>query len=300
RSTQLWIRVRSGAICKIFTLTFDLLAPPEDLEDAWRNNWAFVDDGSLTIEALMDDPSYPGDADIQLAVEDCSSLSDRWLDFFFYPGRFSVPMLESALHIYKKGLKLSTESSRSTKESPLKGRICDAIAAKISVDQDAEGQLDFAKYQSEIAAQWHVFFGLVRHLHTRRGDSLSLAFDVETDLAWSVRADQVGPVRQCSEVEVMNLNKDVFLTQEDSFIVNSMPLADHLTDENSVHIGRLLAGARTFRRGLSSDFQTLFVTATAADALKIGINDTTPNGTQDKHLEDLRQLYELCALHTEV
>ncbi|KAH0273394.1 hypothetical protein KCU71_g18400, partial [Aureobasidium melanogenum] len=300
RNTQLWIRVRSGAICKIFTLTFDLLAPPEDLEDAWRNNWAFVDDGSLTIEALMDDPSYPGDADIQLAVEDCSSLSDRWLDFFFYPGRFSVPMLESALHIYKKGLKLSTESSRSTKESPLKGRICDAIAAKISVDQDAEGQLDFAKYQSEIAAQWHVFFGLVRHLHTRRGDSLSLAFDMETDLAWSVRADQVGPVRQCSEVEVMNLNKDVFLTQEDSFIVNSMPLADHLTDENSVHIGRLLAGARTFRRGLSSDFQTLFVTATAADALKIGINDTTPNGTQDKHLEDLRQLYELCALHTEV
>jgi WD40 repeat protein/tetratricopeptide (TPR) repeat protein len=300
RNTQLWIRVRSGAICKIFTLTFDLLSVPEDLEDAWRNNWALVDDGSLTIEALMNDPSYPGDADIQLRVEDYSSLSDRWLDFFFYPGRFSVPMLESALHIYKRGLKLSIDSSRSIKESPLKGRICDAIAAKISVDQDSEGQLDFDKYQSEIAAQWHVFFGLVRHLHTRRGNPLSLAFDMETDLAWSIRADQVGPVRQCSEVEIMNFNKDVFLTQEDSFIVNSMPLADHLTDETSVHIGRLLAGARTFRRGLSSEFQTVFEAASAADALKIGGNDTTPNGIQEKHLEDVRQLYEICALHSEV
>ncbi|THY10375.1 hypothetical protein D6D01_09295 [Aureobasidium pullulans] len=300
RNTQLWIRVRSGAICKIFTLTFDLLADSEDLEDAWRNNWAFVDDGSLTIESLMNDPSYPGDADSQLAVEDCSSLSDRWLDFLFYPGRFSVPMLESALHIYKKGLKLSSESPRSLKESPLKGRICDAIAAKISVDQTPEGHLDFDKYQSEIASQWHVFFGLVRHLHTRRGDSLSLAFDTETDLAWSVRADQVGPVRQCSEVEIMNLNEDVFLTQEDHSIVNSMPLADHLIDEYSVHVGRLLAGARLFRRGLSSDFQALFVTASAADALRIGSDDTTPNGTQDKHLEDLRQLYDICALHIEV
>lgn len=300
RSTQLWIRVRSGAICKIFTLTFDLLADPEDLEDAWRNNWAFVDDGSLTIEALMNDSSFPGDTDMQLAAEDCSSLSDRWLDFLFYPGRFSVPMLESTLHIYKKGLRLSTESSRSIKESPLKGRICDAIAAKVNVEQTAEGHLDFEKYQSEIAEQWHVFFGLVRHLHTRRADFLSLAFDPDTDLAWTVRADQVGPVRLCSEVEIMNLNQDVFLTQEESFIVNSMPLADHLKDETSVHVGRLLAGARTFRRGLSAEFQAIFEAASAADALKIGLSNAIPNGTQEKYLEDLQQLYDVCALHTEV
>ncbi|KAI5245957.1 hypothetical protein E4T42_06584 [Aureobasidium subglaciale] len=300
RNTQLWIRVRSGAICKIFTLTFDLLASPEDIEETWRNEWAFVDDGSLTIEALMNDPSYPGDADIQLAVEDHSSLSDRWLDFFFYPGRFSIPMLESALHIYKKGLKLSTESSRLNKDNPLKGRICDAIAAKISVDQTDEGQLDFDKYHSEIAAQWHVFFGLVRHLHARRGDSLALAFDMDTDLAWSVRADQVGPVRRCSEVEIMDLNKDVFLTQEDHVILNSVPLSNYLTEEISVHVGRLFAGASVFRRGLSGEFQTLFEAASTAEALKIGANDTTPNGTQDNRLEDLRQLYDICALHTEV
>jgi WD40 repeat protein len=299
RNTQLWIRVRSGAICKIFTLIFDLLADPEDIEDAWRNNWAVVDDGSLTIESLMDDPSYPRDADSQLATQDCSDLGDQWLAFLFFPGRFSVPMLESALHIYKKGLKLSTDISRS-KDTPLKGRICDAIAAKISIDLTAEGQVDFEAYQSEIASQWHVFFGLVRHLHTRRGDSLSLAFDADTDLAWSIRADQVGPVRLCSEVEIMNFNNDVFLTQEDSFINNSMPLADHLTDDTSVHVGRLLAGARSFRRGLSDEFQTLFQSASAADALRIGIDESTPNGTQEKHLQDVRQLYDICALHVEV
>lgn len=300
RDTQIWIRVRSGAICKIFTLTFDLLADPDDLEDAWRNNWAFVDDGFLTIEALMADSSFPGDSKTQFTSDDYSSTSDSWLDFLFYPGRFSVSMLESALHIYKKGLRLSAETSESSKSSPLKQRICDVISAKINVEQTAEDQFDFETYQSEIAAQWQVFFGLVRHLHTRRGDSLSLAFDVDTDLAWSVRADQVGPIRLCSEVEVLNLNQEVFLTQDDSYIVNSMPLANYLVDDASVHIGRLLAGARTFRRGLSAQFQMIFETASAADALRIGNDDAAPNGTQDKYLDDVRQLYETCALHNEV
>ncbi|GAB7348628.1 hypothetical protein MBLNU459_g7002t1 [Dothideomycetes sp. NU459] len=299
RNTQIWIRARAGKVCRIFTLSFDLLASPDDLEDAWRNNWVAIDEGSLSIDSLMDSSQFPGDINMQPLLDDPSSPTDRWLDFLFYPGRFSSAMLESALHIYKTGLKVLTESSRAGKDKPLKERMCTAISARIKIDRASNGQLDFERYQSEIAAQWRMFFGLIRRLQEKRADSLSLVFDGEAGLPWSVRADHVSPIRSCSELEVLRLNEEIFITQEEHVIVNSLPLANSLPDDNSVPVARLLAGARTFRRGLSAYFRSSFDVASAANAARVGI-DGSPNGVTNKHDQHVQELYDICGFHSEV
>ncbi|KAL1306833.1 hypothetical protein AAFC00_005489 [Neodothiora populina] len=299
RQSQLWIRVRAGAFVKIFTLTFDLLAPPEDVEDVWQNNWAAVDEGSLSIDSLMNIAQYPAESDVLLAADDASSPSERWLDFLFYPGRFSTATLETALFVYRKGLKLLTDSTRASNDKPLKRRLCDAISAKIEVNKTASGQIDFERYQSDIAAQWHTYFGLVRLLHSRRADSLSLAFDAALALPWIVRADFVSPVRTCSEFEVINHNSDIFITQEEHYIVNSLPLANYLPDDNCVPVARLLIGARAFRRGLSAYFQSTFEQASTVNALQLS-TDKTVNGVHKKYSRHVLELYDACALHSEV
>lgn len=297
--TQLWIRARAGKICRTFTLTFDLLASSVELDDNWRNNWAAVDEGSLSIDSLIENPQFPGAVETQAAIDDPSSPTDRWLDFLFYPGRFSSAMLESALHTYKTGLKVLAESSRSGKDKPLKERLCAAIGARVKIDRTHNGQLDFDRYQSELAAQWGMFFGLVRRLQEKRADSLSLVFDSEFDLPWSVRSDHVSPIRTCSELEVLNLNSEVFTTQEDYVILNSLPLAEFLPDGDCISVARLLAGARDFRRGLSTYFHSSFDVASTASAALVG-SEGTPNGIQNKHDQHVQELYDSCGFHSEV
>lgn len=299
RDTQLWIRVRAGAVVKLFTLTFDLLVDPDELVDVWQNNWAAVDEGSLTVEALMSHAQFPDEAAIQSAIDDGCTPTERWLDYLFYPGRFSSATLESALYVYRKGLKLLSESSTVANEVPLKQRLCDAISAKIHIDKTASGDVDFERYQVNIAAQWHTYFGLVRLLHGRRAESLALAYDNELKLPWTVRADFVSPIRTCSQFEIITLNEEIFTTQEEGFIVNSMPLANSLPYDSCVPVARLLIGARTFRRGLSSYFQSSFEQASTADALELS-SDKTTNGVTDKYTKKVMQLYNACALHSEV
>lgn len=298
RNTSLWIRARSGAICRTFVLEFDLLAPTDDLEDAWKNNWVAVDDESLTIEQLMKAADYPSESPI--ASLGPVTSTNQWLSFLFYPGRLSAPMLETALYIYKKGLNLLKASAqKSDAEKPLKERLCAAITGKVGLERNSDGQLDYIKHEADVAAQWHVFFGLVRHLHSRRGDSLSLAFDSETGLAWHMRADQVCPIRTCSELEVLQLNEHIFTSEDDAWMHDSLPLARYLPDDKSVGIARLIAAAATFRSSLSREFQEGFHSASSADSLKVD-SEIPDDHADDTYNVRLQALYERTEIAQEV
>lgn len=300
RDTQLWIRVRAGTAVKLFTLTFDLLATPAELEDVWQNNWAAVDEGSVTIDSLLNHPQYPADTSI---FDNEPSTTELWLDFLFYPGRFTTATLESALFIYKTGLKLLSKSSRDTAKEALKERMCEAISAKVVLELDASGQAMFERYQLDVAAQWRTYFGLVRLLHTRRSDSLSLAFDAELNLPWSVRADFVSPIRTCCDIETIQFNEEIFTTQEQAYIENSIPLANFLPRENPASLAKLLIGARMFRQGLSIHFQSAFDQAFTKDALRYFKSETpngTANGTANRYNKAIERLYNACSMHSEV
>lgn len=293
KNSRLWIRARSGAISRIYTLTFDLLSVREDLEDQWRNQWVVVDEGSMSPERLSVSADFPRPPVTQTAHE--PSLADDWLRYLFLPGRFSQRSLDTALAIYTKDMENSSDDAN----APSKERLCSAIERKASRISIGSAKTTPEKTQAELAAQWGIFFSLVRHLHQRRCDSLSLCYDIEHDLAWSVRADQVAPIRACSELEIYSLNETLFMSQDDAWINNSLPFADCLPNDDSISVARLLAASRTFRISLaSSASQTFKYHASICARRSVGMR--SKKHAHQISVASLQRLYSSSHFSTEV
>ncbi|KAF2866775.1 nucleoporin Nup120/160-domain-containing protein [Massariosphaeria phaeospora] len=260
RGAELWIRARSGPSSKIYSLTFSLLDEPGELAHAWKNNWTTVNPGPLTVDCLKKNPTNPSEQDLDSLELYEWSFSEQWLDFLFYPGRFTIPTLESALLIFRK----AQDRGRSARPPPrgsLKERICNTIAA--SVPRGPGGTINDGKYEEAVAAQWQSFYGLVKDLHKRRGETLSLVYDHELGMPWLVLSDYLSVIRRCSDPETIFLNKEILLTSKRA----SGPLRNALSTPDSWNVLRLLNAAASFRRNLPSSFQRQFKRQVETDLL---------------------------------
>lgn len=306
--SQLWIRARSGALCRTYMLTFDIM--DEDgtyLENSeiWKTGWSVVDPGPLTTEELKHCVDYPGDLDA--TANSAVTPSERWLEFLLYPGRFSTASLETALHTYRKGRNLPAPSSRGLKaaEQPFEERLTTAITSKIMLRRSSSDQPDYVRYQQDIQAQWQTFYSVLSHVHSRRHESLSLAFDAGEGLAWSVCADVLAPVRECSGLELRAGNTHL-LTGEGQAAAIDARLYDGIYPEQldeeagqhgeadlSVHASQLLAASQVFRRSFSR---------TAQDKLRLAVTQDALHSSKDEahQCKSLQDLYEECGFEGEV
>ncbi|GME37190.1 hypothetical protein GTA08_BOTSDO05323 [Neofusicoccum parvum] len=256
RSSEIWMRVRSGPRCMVFTLKFDLYDSTEQLADVWKNNWVAVDSGSLTVEALKASPAYPIEPNLEDPSIHTQSISEQWIDFLFYPGRFTITTLETALCVYRRGLGDSATRTlvlSSSAKAPIKDQISAAVAAKVPTRRTPDGQIDFDQYELDMAAQWQVFYGVVKDLHRRRGEPVALALDVEDDLPWLLLSDYASPIRACSEVEILRLN-DYSLASPDEPTL-SRPLFKSVKDDLSIDVAKLLTAASAFRASFTTSFR---------------------------------------------
>ncbi|KAF1984672.1 hypothetical protein K402DRAFT_395364 [Aulographum hederae CBS 113979] len=249
QEVNIWIRVRSGNLSKLFTLSFDFV-DEDGLEQAWRHQWAAVDEGSLSIERLKPLVPFPpsGDPDME------KSISEQWLQFLFSPGRFTTPTLETALLVFQRGSGQSQSrkpaSSRIT-DTPLQTRVCDAISYMVTLRVSEYGEFMFDLYETEMSAQWHTFYALVVDLHRRRAESMSFAFDTETSLPWLVRADFLSPIRVCSgiELDVLNLGLlSAYDLRSPPLLLQKAMRRHHKREmPEELTVARLLGAARVFR-----------------------------------------------------
>lgn len=263
--TQLWIRARSGALCRTFLLTFDVLdgnGAACDVTDIWARAWSVVDTGPSTAEELKQSADYPGES--AFCAESPVTPSEKWLQFLFYPGRFTKASLETSLHIYRKGRGLSGGSSGrglKTSDQPLEDRLNSAITSKVLLRRLPSEQPDYQRYHQDIQTQWQGFYAVLSHLHARRHESVGFAFDAEDDLPWSVCADYIAPVRACSGLEMRSTNTWLLFDGQDEQIDEQLfekiyptrmdPRNDDESQGESQYLGRLLAAARDLRRTLS-------------------------------------------------
>ncbi|KAF2428838.1 hypothetical protein EJ08DRAFT_313194 [Tothia fuscella] len=254
RQTELWIRVRSGAISQVFRIEFDPFDwghKHHETTDAtmrdWEEGWVTVTPGRQTVEFL--DTLAPSEAVLKGSNLQTPSVVDEWLGFLLYPGRFTIPTLETALQVYNKAVKRTVSSA--ALKTPLKGRIASAISANIPRSRPGE---------ERPVSQWQTFYGLVRDLHKRRGDALSFAVDPWDQLPWVVTSDMASPIRTCTELELCQLNRSITEKVADPEVILSDP------DKNDgSQIGILLRLASDFRSGLSPEFQIVFKRAVLAD-----------------------------------
>ncbi|KAF3053214.1 hypothetical protein E8E11_011768 [Didymella keratinophila] len=257
RGTELWIRARSGPSSRVYSLKFDLHDEPDSLERIWKHEWVSVDAGPLTVEGLKRSPTFP---DQQDTANDDIDASGQWLDFLFYPGRFTTATLETALNIFARSID-RRRPSRAASTGSLKERICSAVS--LLAAKAPNGTRDVDEFEDAVSAQWQAFYGLVKDLHKRRGESLSLVWDAEMSAPWLVLSDYVSAIRTCSELELTTLNAAALTSTQPL----SGPLARSL-NRSTAEVARLLNAASSFRRRLPSFVQRGVERQLEADALQ--------------------------------
>jgi hypothetical protein len=250
RGTEVWIRGRSGPSSKVYSLRFDLHDDDLDnLAKVWRTEWVAVDSGPLTVEGLRKNITNPGEQEFDTSDLFELDCTEQWLEFLFYPGRFTTATLETALLFFRKGL----ERSRSTRppKGSLKDRLCATVSAFATKAQD--GTVEPDNYERALAEQWQAYYGLIKDLHKRRGESLSLAYDFKSDMPWLVLSDYLSAIRKCHEPEIIALNS-VALSSARPL---SSPLAKIISGREERAMANLLNAAASFRRRFPSLQQEL-------------------------------------------
>ncbi|KAH5376010.1 hypothetical protein HBI48_013250 [Parastagonospora nodorum] len=241
RGTELWIRARSGPSSRIYSLKFDPSDDADTLTASWKNDWESVDAGLLTLDSLKSNPANPSEQGLDIALGEVD-IFQQWLDFLLYPGRFSIATLETALLILRRDL--DRIQTTKTAKGSLKERICSTITALASHTQG--GNKDLNRFEEAVAQQWQAFYGLVKDLHKRRGESLSLAYDQQTGTPWLLLSDHLSAIRSCSDAEISALNAVALASSHQT----STPLRKALSRSETRDVLRLLNAASSFRRRL--------------------------------------------------
>jgi hypothetical protein len=276
---SLWLLVRCGARCSTFNLKFRMDSHVDALAKAWEENWTGVDCGSNTVDHLKEHSD---------ALERIASTGEdvvtQWCDFLFYPGRFSLSTLETAVTVFRSSLGRNAMKRSSNNMGSLKERLCEIVGLSCELTHSHDGTPAYEKYQQDIANQWRTFYGVVRDLHKRRSDSLTLAFNPELDAPWLVMADQVAPLREASECELLWLNRDVPPEDlhADSILVRA------LRGTEAVEVAKLFYAIDIFRQNLPAQFVRKFSRVINTEILQ-------SLDASDEHIElshDLEAIYE--------
>lgn len=196
---ELWVLWRNNGLYQLYTLHFGF----ESLEQDWSSNWA-----STAWDTRRNEPAPA------LVVSDVVDPTEKWIEYFFHPGRYTVETLEFALSSYQEALKPRTSATFLKRSAPLQERLCCAITASVSLRKYAEDDMDYAKYRTDTDHKWRQFWQIVEEVHNRRLEPVSLAYDTYSDLPWVVTTDACALIRECSATELLLHNSKLNLERE--------------------------------------------------------------------------------------
>ena len=189
KSLEMWVLMRSNRQYKVYNLKFDI----QDLTNVWYNSWS-----AMAVETLGDHES-PLISDL-----DPEDATDKWLEYIFYPGRYSETILETALGMYC----LERSVSLSNPKASLKERANSAIVAQVSSVNAAS---DFKQYRTAINQEWTVLWQDIRDLDKSRWEVLSLVCDEHAEMPWIAFTDGCSAIRTCDKIEKVVQNSSANL-----------------------------------------------------------------------------------------
>ncbi|KAI9696536.1 MAG: hypothetical protein M1836_005555 [Candelina mexicana] len=191
RKWILWVLWKRNTAWNLMTLEFD----PYDVAATWQDKW-----NSAAFETFPDDKGPK--------VTDFESIdaTEKWLEYIFYPGRFTEAALETTLAIFQQDLNLWRPEPRAEKRMCLKERICSVVSAMVSVDRDHEGYMDFGQYRIDTNKQWIRFSQIALSLEKQQREAISFAYDNACELPLVIMADGVSAIRDCCGIELLRHN----------------------------------------------------------------------------------------------
>lgn len=194
---ELWVLWRNNSVYQLHTLHFDF----QTLVADWSSNWL-----STALETLrLDTPPVA-------VVSDVVDPTDKWLKFFFQPGRFQPEVLETALVMYQEALKPLSSASLLKGTASLPERLCATLTSTVTLRKYAEDDMDFTRFSSDVDSKWRQYWQIVDDLNRGRSVPLSLAYDSYNDLIWVLMADQCAAIRECSATELLLHNSGPILS----------------------------------------------------------------------------------------
>ncbi|KAI9846098.1 MAG: hypothetical protein M1837_004354 [Sclerophora amabilis] len=225
----MWILWKNNTTYRLQSLEFDLLRVSED----WQQPWTATATETLRSEPL---PS--------VSTSEPSDPTDRWLEYIFYPGRYTDATLATSLSIYEQNLNVGKDhSARKTKN--IKERTCTSVGSSVSLGRSTEGGMDFQRYRIDTDFQWRRFYRIVAEIDKQRGEVMSIAFDATLDIVWVILVDGVSAIRDCNDTEILWHNQSVLTRSMDGIgqIKPDSSLAAYSSDGISKMTGLLKSAA---------------------------------------------------------
>lgn len=184
---NIWVLWKNNVTYQLLKLKFSTKADTH-VQNFWNKGWKAV-----ALDQLRDTP-IP-----KILACDPSDVTDKWLEFILYPGRFSTATIETGLAIYEQGLGM--EKDISCKSRSLVDRICTSIASTAILARSSDRSLDFDQFRSATHTQWMRFYRLLIDLQDQRGEALSLIIDPDKETPWVILADGISIIRESSHLE---------------------------------------------------------------------------------------------------
>lgn len=248
RGMSLWVLWKSNTVYQVYSLHFDL----RHLESVWDSNWA-----GTALELRGDEP--PPD----FLESDVVDPTEKWLEYFFSPGRFTPEVLGTALALYQDVAKTKPGAGLSSKNASLKQRICSTVIESVPLRQLPDSEMDFARFPREADNNWRQFWQLADAINKKRKEAVSIAYDTYADLPWLVLTDGCALIRECSGTELL-LHNDGRSLRKNRRVIEAIWSHRNLTSElgdKPDNLSRLLSVAASFRRKLSTEIKQACRTA---------------------------------------
>ncbi|KAI1007780.1 Nucleoporin [Podosphaera aphanis] len=184
---NLWILWKNNVTYRLHRVDFTIDSI-SDVKSAWNGFWK-----AATLERIHENhiPTI-------LPCDPCDA-TDKWLEFILFPGRFTIPTIETALAIYEQGLGSTKDATHKSKSLP--ERLCTAIASTAILARISDGSMGFSQFRSTTHTQWMRFYRLLIDLDKLRGEAMSLLIDPENGMPWVALADGISAIRHCSALE---------------------------------------------------------------------------------------------------
>lgn len=235
---ELWVLLKQNHAYRVYTLTFDLLQLPAVWEDRWV---------TVAAETLYEMPE-PRVTDLEP-----TDTTDAWLDFLFYPGRYTASVLATSLSIYQRALGMKRAELESSSNKALRERIRAAVESTVRLQPLDEREADYERWRKDTNAQWSRFWMLARDIDKQRWEAISISYDTFGGSPWIFAADGCAAIRECSDTEILAHNDGGTLDSQMHLIeagLQARSLGQQF-DKLPGDLATLIQAASSFRRRFS-------------------------------------------------
>jgi nuclear pore complex protein Nup160 len=300
--SRLWVLWRNHNYHQLYNCQLEF----GSIASSWKeSNWVKC---NPTASAKSPPPEF-GKGD----QEDAAS---KWLDFLFYPGRYSDTALETALSLFEQATAAKPTSSQ--KSLPLRQRLSSTIAANVSLRKYGESDMDFDRFSLDTDAQWRSFYRIAENINQSRNAPLALAYDAFSEMVWIALADKCCAVRECSKIELLQQNAIADVKDLEEVAARSWPHRKVSAEDGEpfVELAVLIAAARRFNEAFPADLAQDLALAIAEELWNggehitparllniydsVGFGDAVSNDVFERLESDLASLGGISGLNNEL